>query len=144
MIRRLLIKPIRCVNYWLFCLIDHSVWIFIHLVPGQVLIKVAKQRPWKTRSLKLVATKQELWRSRIIWLLWQRSRRASWGSTCLSRSLSGRILLDLIGVPNELHLGMNKYPDGRKVPHAWLADPKTKKVFTPGLSNGAGAPLTHF
>ena len=71
-------------------------------------------------------------------------RRAGWASTCLSRSLSGRLLLDLIGVANELHLGMSKFSDGRKVPHAWLRDPQTGRLYTPGLTPGAGVPLTKF
>ncbi|MFM9101099.1 MAG: hypothetical protein ACKOPS_07090, partial [Cyanobium sp.] len=58
--------------------------------------------------------------------------------------LSGRLLLDWFGVPNELHLGMSKFPDGRKVPHAWLRDPDSGRLFTPGLTPGAGAALTHF
>ena len=64
------------------------------------------------------------------------------GSTCLSRSLSGRLAMDLIGVANELHLGMSKFSDGRKVPHAWLVEPNSGKLFTPGLTPNAGVPLT--
>jgi hypothetical protein len=85
----------------------------------------------------------QCWRARIAWLLRQRCQRAGWGSTCLSRSLSGRLLLDLIGVSNELHLGMGKFADGRKVPHAWLRDPLSGRLYTPGLDPG-GASLTHF
>ena len=47
-------------------------------------------------------------------------------------------------MPNELLLGMSKFPDGRKVPHAWLRDPYSGRLFTPGLTPGAGAALTHF
>ena len=64
------------------------------------------------------------------------------GQPGLSRSLSGRLLLDLIGVANELHLGMSKFSDGRKVPHAWLVEPSSGRLFTPGLTPNAGVPLT--
>jgi hypothetical protein len=87
---------------------------------------------------------QQLWKSRIAWLLRRRCRRAGWGSSCLSRSLSGRLLLDSIGVHNELHLGMSKFSDGRKVPHAWLRDPLSGWLFTPVLTPGAGSALIHF
>ena len=136
--------PSRLVSYGLFCLLDHSIWMLIQLVPGPVLMGWAKQRPWLHWRLQLAAAQGQLWRGRVIWLLRHRCRRAGWGSTCLSRSLSGRLLLDLIGVANELHLGMSKFSDGRKVPHAWLVDPQNGRLFTPGLSPGAGAPLTHF
>ena len=139
--RKLLRKARKVLSYVLFCLLDHSIWISIQMTPGHVLIGIAKQRPWKSRRLQLSATRQRIWQGRIIWVLQRRCRRASWGSTCLSRSLSGRLLLDLIGVANELKLGMNKFPDGHKVPHAWLVDPQTSRPYTPGITPGAGVSL---
>ena len=53
-------------------------------------------------------------------------------------------MFDLIGVENELHLGMSKFSDGSKVPHAWLVNPSNGKLFTPGLTPNAGVPLTNF
>jgi len=134
--------PSRLVAYGLFCLLDHGVWLLIQLLPGPTLMGLARERPWQRWRWRLAPARQQLWRSRMAWLLRTRCRRAGWGSTCLSRSLSGRLLLDLIGVANELHLGMSKFSDGRKVPHAWLSDPQTGRLYTPGLSPGAGAPLT--
>jgi hypothetical protein len=116
----------------------------IVLLPGPKLIGLARRRPWRLLQLPLSSISRQRWLGRITWLLRTRSRRAGWGSTCLSRSLSGRLLLDLIGVANELHLGMSKFPDGRKVPHAWLRDPQSGRLFTPGLTPGAGATLTNF
>jgi hypothetical protein len=78
----------------------------------------------------------------VIWLLRRRCQHAGWGSSCLSRSLCGRLLLDLIGVANELHLGMGKVANGRRIPHAWLSDPVSGRLLTPGLSPGSGAVLT--
>lgn len=131
-------------SYILFCFLDHSIWLLIQVLSGRCLISLARQRPWRRLQCQLRPRQQQLWKSRIAWLLRHRCRRAGWGSTCLSRSLSGRLLLDLIGVPNELHLGMSKFSDGRKVPHAWLRDPESGRLFTPGLTPGAGAALTHF
>jgi hypothetical protein len=133
----------KLLAYGCFCLLDHGIWIVIQLLPGPELIGLARRRPWKNWRLPLAAANQQFWRARIAWLLRQRCRRAGWGSTCLSRSLSGRLLLDLIGVSNELHLGMSKFTDGRKVPHAWLRDPLSGRLYTPGLDPG-GASLTHF
>ncbi len=136
--------PSRMITYGLFCLLDHGTWILIQILSGPRLMGLARQRPWQALRLQLITARQQRWRGRIAWLLRTRCRRAGWGSSCLSRSLSGRLLLDLIGVPNELHLGMSKFSDGRKVPHAWLRDPQSGRLYTPGLSPGAGAPLTQF
>jgi len=134
--------PTRLLAYGLLCLLDHSLWLLIQWLSGRTLIGLARRRPWTRWQLQLAPAEQQLWRSRLAWLLRVRCRRAGWASTCLSRSLSGRILLDWIGVANELHLGMSKFSDGRKVPHAWLRDSQSGRLYTPGLTPGAGAPLT--
>ena len=136
--------PLRVVGYSLFALLDHLCWLLIQLLPGPRLLGLARQRPWRGLRLTLSPTNQRRCAGRIGWLLRTRCRRARWASSCLSRSLSGRLLLDLIGVANTLHLGMSKFGDGRKVPHAWLSDPHTGRCLTPGLTPGGGAPLTHF
>jgi len=132
----------RALAYGGFCLLDHGVWLLIQLLPGPVLIGLARQRPWQRLKRSLPPLAQQHWQARLGWLLRTRCRRAGWGSTCLSRSLSGRMLLDLMGVANELHLGMSKFSDGRKVPHAWLVEPSSGRLFTPGLTPNAGVPLT--
>jgi len=134
----------RVLAYGLFCLLDHGSWVLIQLLSGPRLMGLARERPWRRCQLPLSPVARQHWKGRIRWLLRTRCRRARWASTCLSRSLSGRLLLDLIGVANELHLGMSKFSDGRKVPHAWLRDPATGLLLTPGLTPGAGSPLTHF
>jgi hypothetical protein len=136
--------PAKVLAYGLFVGFDHSIWILIQLLPGRTLMALARRRPWCSLRLHMASFSQLRWRSRIAWLLRVRCRYAGWCSTCLSRSLSGRVLLDLIGVANELHLGMSRFSDGRKVPHAWLSDPVTYRLFTPGLTPGAGVPLTQF
>jgi hypothetical protein len=136
--------PAKLLAYGLFVGLDHSIWILIQLLPGRTLMALARRRPWCSLRFHMAPVRQLRWRNRIAWLLRVRCRRAGWCSTCLSRSLSGRVLLDLIGVANELHLGMSRFSDGRKVPHAWLSDPVSHRLFTPGLTPGAGVPLTQF
>lgn len=135
-------RLLRAMAYVMFVLLDHLCWLLIQWLPGPRLMALARQRPWRALRLPLGPARRQRWMARIAWLLRTRSRRAGWGSTCLSRSFSGRLLLDLIGVANELHLGMSKFSDGRKVPHAWLCDPRSGRLLTPGLSPGGGAPLT--
>ena len=132
----------RALAYGGFCLLDHGFWLLIQLLPGPRLMGLAQQRPWQRLKRSLPPLTQPEWQARISWLLRTRCRRASCGSTCLSRSLSGRLLLDLIDVANELHLGMNKLNDGRKEPHAWLVEPNSGCLFTSGLPCNSGVPLT--
>ena len=132
----------RALAYGGFCLFDHGVWILIQLLPGPLLIGLAHQRPWQSLKRSLTPLAQQRWQSRIIWMLRTRCQRAGRGSSCLSRSLSGRVLLDLVGMDNELHLGMSKFSDGRKVPHAWLVEPSSGRLITPGLAPNEGIPLT--
>ena len=132
----------RVLAYGGFCLLDHFIWLLIQLLPGHALIGLARKRPWQRFQLSLPPLLKQQLEARICWLLRTRCRNAGWSSTCLSRSLSGRVLFDLIGVANELHLGMSKLSDGRKVPHAWLMDPSNGRTFTPGLIPRAGVPLT--
>ena len=133
----------RALAYCCFCILDHGIWLLIQLLPGPLLIGFARERPWQRLKLLLPPLTQQVWQARISWLLRTRCRQAKSASTCLSRSLSGRLLLDLIGVENELHLGMSKFSDGRKVPHAWLVEPSSGRLLTPGLSPDAGVPLAH-
>ena len=128
--------------YGFFSLLDHGIWLLIHLLPGPALIGLARERPWQRLQLSLPPLTQQKWQSRISLLLRRRCRKAGWASSCLSRSVCGRLLFDLIGVANELHLGMGKFSEDRKVPHAWLVEPSSDKLFTPGLAPGAGVFLT--
>jgi hypothetical protein len=130
----------RTIAYSLFCSMDHLVWLMIQLLPDLVLLTLIERRPWRRFQFRLSRARKEVWFGRFSWLLTQRSRQVGRGSTCLSRSLSGRLLLDLIGINNQLHLGMCKFLDGRKVPHAWLTS--GERLLTPGISPGVGVYLT--
>lgn len=122
-----------------FATLDHLIWIVVHTLPGPPLIRLSRGRPWRRFALELPAARQGWWFARIRSLLRRRCRQGPPASSCLSRSLAGRLLLDLIAVPNELHLGMNLFPDGRKVPHGWLT--AGDRELTPGLTPGQGAHL---
>ena len=137
-------RPFRPLAYGLFSGFDHLIWLLVQILPGSPVLALARRRPWRWLQLSLAPPRQRRWQARIRWLLALRCRRAGWASTCLSRSLAGRILLDLIAAPNALHLGMGQCDRGRKVPHAWLSDPATGRLFTPGLTPGLGAHLISF
>lgn len=119
-----------------FCLADHGTWLLVKLLPGPLVLALIRARPWRRCPLPL----SERWRAflltRFSRLLKQRCRRAGAGSSCLSRALLTRVLLDLIGVPNQLHIGMNRLQGSSKVPHAWLSC--GSRDLSPGPSSGDG------
>jgi hypothetical protein len=129
----------RAVAYGGIKLIDHLAWLLIHTLPGPTVLRICRQRPWQRLAIQANPEQGSLWLQRVRWVLKRRSRRAPLASTCLSRSLTGRLLLDLLSVPNELHLGMTKGHDGRKTAHAWLSSGEV--VITPGLETIHGSPL---
>lgn len=135
-------SPLRRIGYGLFVGLDHLCWLLIQIVPGSRLIGLLRLRPWRRLQLPLSPQGQQSWKLRVCWLLRRRCLRAGRGSSCLSRCLSGRLLLDLIGSHHALHLGMSRSGDGRRVPHAWLSDPEGGRLLTPGLQDGAGVSLT--
>ena len=54
-------------------------------------------------------------------------------SSCLSRSIASKIILNFLGIKCKLKLGMNKFINGKKVPHAWLVNAQTGLEYTSGL-----------
>jgi hypothetical protein len=125
--------------YGLFCGLDHLIWIGVRLLPGPRLLALCRQRPWRRQSAFATSAARERCLGRLSWLLRQRCRRAGWGSSCLSRSLAGRVLLDWRGLPNDLHLGMERNPGGDPIPHGWLSS--GGRNLTPGLDPRRGAHL---
>ena len=50
---RLLLRwPAGLFAYGLFCLLDHSIWLLIQLLPGPKLIGLARRRPWTRWQLQ--------------------------------------------------------------------------------------------
>lgn len=122
--------------YALFCLADHGTWLLVKLLPGTTLVALIRSRPWRHGRVSL----PESWRVFLLLrfgrLHRQRSRRAGVGSSCLSRALLTRVLLDLIGQPNHLHIGMNRLDGAGRVPHAWLRWSSSDPGQGPGSEAG--------
>jgi hypothetical protein len=126
----------RGLAYGMFCLGDHAVWLLVRLLPGPLLFRLIRQRPWRAFSPPVSESTRAYLLPRLRSLLAERCLLAGYGSSCLSRSLLARVLLDLIGVSNQLHLGMNRLPGRDRVPHAWLT--VGERELSPGLDPGKG------
>ena len=117
-----------------FCSLDIFVFITINILTSKKVFELTKIRPWRFLKLNLNIEKKTLWKRRIAKIIRLRESNKFLGSTCLSISISGRIILDIIGVKNYIHLSMNKI-NGRKIPHAWLSDRDSGFNYSSGLRN---------
>ena len=129
---KIIVKKFLFINsYLFFSLLDTIFWLIIKILPNRQTLKLVKFRNWNLKILKIPTNKKI--KSLIIKIVNLRNKRATLLSSCLSRSLSARVLLDLIYVENELKLGININKNGRRIPHAWLIDSATGNNITPGL-----------
>ena len=113
--------------YILFSLLDVFIWLGSKLLPGRFVLDCIRDRPWGINKIKIKEDLKYKIRGYIYKLIDYRSRYNLCGSSCLSRSICGRIILDQFSIKNQLNLGVSKLKNGRKIPHAWLNDPTSQK-----------------
>ena len=121
--------------YRIICILDTFVWLMINILNGKVIINFAKKRPF----MRIALTKNRKFAKRlgecINSLVKIRCYRNPVFSSCLSRSITARLLLDILNIENELYLGMTKDSEGNKIPHAWLKQKNNNYYVTPGISS---------
>ena len=117
------------VLYIFIIFFDNLIWILINILPSNYVIKLLKNRPW-FYLINLKVSKK------IIKKLIKKRSVSSFVffSSCLSRAIVARIILDICRFPNNLSLGMIKSKDGFKIAHAWVSDPESGYIFTTGLA----------
>ena len=120
----------RYIFYKLFVIFDNIIWIFINIFPGSLVLLIIRKRPW------FVFKKLKLSKKSVIYFIKKRcSKNITFGTSCLSRSILTRIILDLCRIPNNLSIGMTKNNKNIKIAHAWVSDPNNGFSYTPGLRN---------
>ena len=120
----------RTIFYYFLVISDICIWIFINIIPGSLVLKIIKRKPW------LIFKQTNLTKKVILSLIWKRCTSTKLiASSCLSRAIITKIICDICRFPSNLNIGMTKNKNGNKVPHAWVSDPKSGKCLTPGLSN---------
>ena len=65
-------------------------------------------------------------------------------SSCLSKAITVKFLLDLVNINNKIIFGISKTSYGKKIPHAWIVDPINGDFLTPGLNNKKGLKIYEF
>ena len=103
-------------------LIDRFIWFFIGILPNKIIIDFLR----KKIKINFFYLKKNNFQNKIrIFLAYAlKSNIICWPkfSSCLSKSLTGKYLLNIFGIESKLYLGMTNDSNGRKIPHAWLVD----------------------
>ena len=129
------IKRIRFVSYkgkliyFLIFSIDLIIWLFLKLLPNSIIFRLTKFKiPPVPFFYKIKNSSRFVNKIRNCLCLKQQNK--VYFSSCLSLTLTGKLLCDLFSIQNEVHIGMLIYSDKKKVPHSWLVDPEDKIEIT--------------
>ena len=129
---------------FLLVALDHSFWILINTVSGSLLIKLIRKRRKHLFKLKFNPQKVLFLRQIILRFVQKRSRNKYKFSSCLSRSITAAICLEIIGIATNIQLGINKSETGEIVPHAWLTNSDNTENITSPLYSGITTKLFSF
>lgn len=114
-------------------ILDKVLWLIIKISPESFIIYLIQNRPFLNVSFLFIKFKPFNFHKYIAYSIIKLDRKSTYMSSCLSKSLLGRILFDCFRIPNVLHLGMEKKNKGTKVAHAWLTNEDYKIFYTSGL-----------
>ena len=138
MIKNILKKLIVFIFYIIFSSFDNIIWLLIKLLPKKKVLIILRLRAFKNIKLELKKNIKKRIKKFFVKIISYRCKYARLASSCLSRCITGRIFLDLIGVENIINIGIIKTQDNEKIPHAWLKDVVSSKNLTPGIKNKNG------
>ena len=112
----------REIFYIFIYFLDLVIWFFLKCLPNSIIFRITKCKispiPFFNKSGNRIR-----FRNRIRNHLLFKQNNGPTFSSCLSSTLTAKILCDLFSIKNEVHIGMLIYSDKRKTPHSWLVDP---------------------
>ena len=113
--------------------LDILVWLLIQILPSIFIQNLIIKRP--TLKIRLRFIDQNNNRVRLFFknIIRKSSKPNFICSTCLSRAITGRLILDFFNMPNILKLGLIINENGDKCPHAWLENPIENYEYNPGI-----------
>ena len=114
----------------LFIFVDINIWLIINIISGKLVVKTFKLRPWMVFKIRLDQESKNNFKLALKKIIAIRTKSLNFFSSCLSKSISARILLDIVRVENTLNLAIYKSEDGSKVFHAFLEDSLDGSLFT--------------
>lgn len=129
---------------YLLGFLDHLFWVLINTLSGSFLIKAIKKRKKHLFKLKLNNQKVLFLKKIILHFVQKRSRNNYKFSTCLSRTITASVCLEIIGLTTNIQLGLNKSETGEIIPHAWLTNSDNTEDITSPLYSGITTKLFSF
>ena len=126
---------VRKLIFLIFNFFDLTFWILIQILPGKMILKLIQKRPVKHFQIKLNEKTKLSLKKIIIKILNKKSLVKHYMSSCLSRSITGQCLLDLIAIPNVICFGAEKTKIGEINCHCWLNDPNKNINLSPASEN---------
>ena len=120
----------KLIFFILFISLDIFSWVIIHLLPAKLVLEIINARPWKIIRIKLSEEETNNFKNFLRKIILKRTHSLDIFSSCLSKSIAGRIILDIVNVPNKLNLAFYLSNSGLKLPHAYLEDSITGVLYT--------------
>ena len=118
--------------YYFYRIIDISIWIILKNNPKKNFSFLLEHK-FSNIKIKIPSKLVNYIENYITKFDYKISFYRTKTSSCLSRSITSRLILDLIGIKSKLRIGINKFQNGDKVPHAWLINENNGKEYTMGL-----------
>ena len=117
--------------YSLYLFLDRFSFVLINIVNNSILLKtISKSKSLFYLPCSHINSKIEF-KKIIIKIIKLYSYRSKFFSSCLSRCIAARILLNLIGIKNTISLVMIKSNDGKKTPHSVIIIDQTNELLMP-------------
>ena len=120
----------KLIFFIFFIFLDIITWVIIHLFPSMFVLKIVNLRPWKILRINLSEKESNSFKTFLRKIILKRTYSLDIFSSCLSKSIAGRIILDIVNIPNKINLAIYVSNSGLKLPHAYLEDEITGELYT--------------
>ena len=124
---------LRLIIYTFFFTLDSLIWFALKSISRKLLIRILIKRPLRQFFLLKNKKLNHFLKKELLFYLRTRELKFNLITSCLSRSILGRLFFDFFNINNELWFGIFKNEQGKKIAHAWLYDPNLKLDITPSL-----------
>lgn len=114
--------------------LDSIFWVVLRLISGEFLMKLLRNNKLNKIHININQDKIFGIKNRIRKFCSKKTKFTS----CLSKSITVKFILDFLNIENKLYLGISKLSNGQKMAHAWIVDPNSGEMITPGLSKNKG------
>ena len=129
-------KFLNCV----LSILDTNIWIILNLISGELLMKLIKKNLKISFNVKIHPNKINGIK-KIIKKFCNKKKKLS---SCLSKSITVKLVLDFFNIQNKIHFGISKFSNGKRIAHAWVVDPNTGEFITPGIDKHKGLTIYTF